>query len=662
MGFQVSAGVVVQEIDLTGIVPAVSTTEAAVGGVFRWGPVEDRDLVSSEGELVTRFGKPNSDNFETWFTAANFLAYGNKLWVSRAASSNAYNSLVTSNTADAPSSNVQIKNTTDFLNKTFSNTSIHFYAKYPGTMGNSLKVSQCDSANAFSKVIDLATPEANITFSVGSDVALLQAANAETLADVTDHLKVGDYILAGNSTIGTQYLKISGIAETGANASITFSDRYYLSQNVIMDSSITRYWEYFNYVDGAPTTTTYTSLRGGTSDELHIVVVDEDGQFTGTPGTILEVWQGLSRAQDAKAEQGGSNFYKDVINQGSKYIWSVNPVTGAPNITLASGATAATTDRAYSCSFSGGTDSASESAIALGDMIRAYDQFRSTEDVDVSLILCGKASSTHGTRGMGLVKYIIENICEYRMDCVALASPQLSDVVNNPFQEAESVVLTRQEINSTSYAMFDSGYKLQYDRYNDTTRWVPLNGDIGGLIVRTDDQRDPWWSPAGFNRGFIKNVIKLAYNPDKADRDLLYKSGVNPVVTFPSQGTLLYGDKTLLTKPSAFDRINVRRLFIVLEKAISTAAKYMLFEFNDAFTRARFRNMVEPFLRDVQGRRGIYDFRVVCDETNNPGSVIDRNEFVGDIYIKPARSINFITLHFVAVGTDTNFDEVIGQF
>jgi phage tail sheath protein FI len=323
---------------------------------------------------------------------------------------------------------------------------------------------------------------------------------------------------------------------------------------------------------------------------------------------------------------------------------------------------ASTNDRAYTQSFVSGADGTTESTVVLGDMIRAYDQFKNAEDVDVSLILTGKSSSTHGVRGMGLAKYIIENIAEFRKDCVVFTSPQNSDVVNNPFQEMEDSILTRDEIGSSSYGVFDSGYKWQYDKYLDTYHWIPLNGDIAGLAARTDDLRDPWYSPAGFNRGNIKNVTKLAYNPDKADRDLLYKSNVNPVVNFPGLGTVLYGDKTLLTKPSAFDRINVRRLFIVLEKAISTAAKFSLFEFNDEFTRAQFRNLVEPYLRDVQGRRGIYDFTVVCDETNNTGEVIDRNEFVGDIYIKPARSINYIQLNFIAVRTGVEFSEVVGQF
>ena len=245
---------------------------------------------------------------------------------------------------------------------------------------------------------------------------------------------------------------------------------------------------------------------------------------------------------------------------------------------------------------------------------------------------------------------------------MAFISPARDDVISNAGDEVTDMVAFRNSSRSTSYAVLDSGYKYQYDKYNDVYRYIPLNGDMAGLAVRTDETRDPWWSPAGFNRGQIKNIIKLAYNPNKADRDILYKANINPVVTFPGQGTVLFGDKTMLTKPSAFDRINVRRLFIVLEKAIATAAKYTLFEFNDPFTRSQFNNLVEPFLRDVQGRRGIYDFRVVCDETNNTGEVIDRNEFVGDIYIKPAKSINFIQLNFVAVRTGVEFSEVVGQF
>lgn len=660
MGFQISPGVAVTEIDLTTIVPAVSTTEAGIGGVFKWGPVEDRDLISSENELVVRFGKPTDDNYETWMTAANFLAYGTKLWVSRAADSASRNAVAVANTA-VVANTALIRNLNYFTEMTLTDADMYYYSKYPGVLGNSLKISVCDSKDAYSKEFDLTAHTMNIEFKVGSNIAVIPG---KTLAQVTApgvlELASNDWITAGNSSIGFQYLQFKEFEEFGANINVVLHDKYYLSKDVSMPS-LTRYWEYFQYVDLAPGTSTYTAARGGSGDELHLVVTDEKGALFGTPGAVIETWSSLSRATDAKGEQGGTLYWKDVLNKSSRYVWATADRAGAPT-TISTISGPAGTTRSYSMSFQGGIDTLSETAISLGDMVNAYDQFKPAEEIDISLIMLGKAVSTHGVRGMGLAKYILENICEYRKDCILLLSPQLSDVVNNPFQEMEDVVNTRNEMPSSSYGVMDSGYKYQYDRYNDVYRWVPLNGDTAGLIVRTDDLRDPWWSPAGFNRGNIKNVTRLAYNPDKADRDLLYKNGVNPVVNFIGQGTILYGDKTLLSKPSAFDRINVRRLFIVLEKAISTAAKYTLFEFNDSFTRAQFRNLVEPYLRDVQGRRGIYDFRVVCDETNNTGEVIDRNEFVGDIYIKPARSINFIQLNFIAVRTGVEFDEVVGQF
>jgi len=294
--------------------------------------------------------------------------------------------------------------------------------------------------------------------------------------------------------------------------------------------------------------------------------------------------------------------------------------------------------------------------------------FGSTEDVDISMVLQGRpiggttAINGETITNYQLANYLIDNLAETRKDCIVLISPDKDKVINNNGNEATSLRNWRGAIHSSSYAVMDSGYKYMYDRYNDVYRWIPMNGDIAGLCVPTDNTNDAWWSPAGFNRGQIKNVVKLAYNPKQADRDLLYSNNINPVVTFPGQGTVLYGDKTLTSKPSSFDRINVRRLFIVLEKAISVAAKSSLFEFNDAFTRAQFKNLVNPYLRNIKGRRGITDFLVVCDETNNTGEVIDRNEFVGDIYIKPARSINFIQLNFVAVRSGVQFSEVVGQF
>jgi hypothetical protein len=663
MSFTVSPGVSVSEIDLTTIVPAVSTTEGAIGGVFTWGPVEDRDLISSQDELASRFGKPTASNFETWFSASNFLDYGNKLWVSRAATVNTFNAVAISNTAAIPSSNTQIKNATHYGTLSFANTSQMYFAKWPGNPGNSLLISVCDSANAYSKTISISNT--TVAFAVGSNTAVATA-TGNTVPLLTD-LAVNDWVNVGNTTIGTQFMQISAIgssvtANGATSANVSFYDRYYLTSDYTESAQLTRYWQFFNAVSGAPNTTSYAANRGGVGDEIHAVIVDNGGAITGTPGQVLEVWQGMSRAVDAKGEQGGSIYYKDVLNQSSNWVWYANDRSGAGSVQTAASSAAATTDRAYTASFGGGTFGATENSVGLGDMIRAYNQFRDATQVDVSLVLTGKAVPSHGVRGMGLAQYLIESIAEYRKDCIVLVSPQLSDVVNNPFQEMESVILTRNQLGSSSYGVMDSGYKYQYDKYNDTYRWVPLNGDVAGLMVRTDLLRDPWWSPAGFNRGSIKNVTRLAYNPDQGDRDLLYSSNVNPVVNFTGEGTILYGDKTLQTKASAFDRINVRRLFIVLEKAIASAAKYTLFEFNDSFTRAQFRNMVEPYLRDIQGRRGISSFKVVCDETNNTPDVIDNNRFVGDLYIAPARSINFIQLNFVAVRTGVNFTEVVGQF
>jgi phage tail sheath protein FI len=663
MSFGVSAGVVIQEVDLTTVVPTVSTTVGAIGGVTSWGPVEDRTLVGSQDEFALRFGKPNDDNYETFFSAANFLDYGNQLWFSRAASSNTYNALAVSNTQQAAVSNTQVKNSIDYSQQTFANTQVQYIAKWPSSLGNSLQISVCDSANAYSKSITIANT--TVAFTVGSNTAVVTATGNS--APILTSLSVNDYVSIGNTTIGTQYLSIASIGSpTTANgvttANITFNERYYLTQDYTETAAIKRYWQYFRYVSGAPTTSAYTDARGGSSDEMHIIVLDRLGKFTGTPGQVLETFENVSRVKGALAEQGGSIYYPDVLNQSSQYVWFANSRVGADLIADASTAVAATTDAAYTANFSGGTDGASESTIPLGNMINAYNEFREKNEVDIALIMNGKSVESHGVRGMGLAQYIIESIAEYRLDCIALISPQLSDVVNNPFQEAEAILATRNVLESTSYGVMDSGYKYQYDKYNDTYRWVPLNGDIGGLIVRTATTNDAWWSPAGFNRGIIKNVVKLAYNPEEDERDLLYAANINPVVTFVGEGTILYGDKTLQTKASAFDRINVRRLFIVLEKAISTAAKYTLFEFNDDFTRAQFRNMVEPYLRDILGRRGIYDYKVICDTTNNTPAVIDANEFIGDIYIKPARSINYIKLRFVAVGTGVDFSTVVGSF
>lgn len=642
MPFQVSPGVNVSEIDLTTVIPAVSTTEGAIAGRFNWGPAGKRVLVDSEDRLASQFGKPDSNNYQEWFTAANFLSYGNQLYVSRVLNT-ANNANASGNTA------VLVKNDDDYENNYSSGVSGagDWVAKYPGTLGNSLKVSVCASSAAWSAAV-----AANLTFTAGST-------SVQTSNDVTSKVSAGDILFYQSTTINLG----DGLKVSSANSTVlvletapTTDQLGGLSSKISANNAIQRRWEYYNFFDAAPGTSAYATQRGGSGDELHIAVVDEDGVWTNIKGTVLEKFAAVSRANDAKATDGTSIYYKEVINQRSGYIWWASHVD---NMTSAGSAATTTftnaSDKPTKVSLSGGSNG---SAPTNAQIIDGYALFASAEDVDVSLILGADANQTIAT-------YLINNIAEVRKDCIVCLSPEAADVVNNSTytgKEAEDAIAFRNTLPSTSYATMDSSWKYQYDKYNDVYRYTPMNGDTAGLMVRTDTTRDPWWSPAGFNRGNVKNVIKLSYNPRKAERDLLYKAGINPVVTFPGQGTVLFGDKTLLAKPSAFDRINVRRLFIVLEKAISTASKFTLFEFNDAFTRSQFRNLVEPFLRDVQGRRGIYDFRVVCDETNNTGEVIDRNEFIGDIYIKPARSINFIQLNFVAVRTGVDFSEVVGRF
>ena len=410
-------------------------------------------------------------------------------------------------------------------------------------------------------------------------------------------------------------------------------------------------WDFKNLFGQQPATSDYVAGRSGSQDELHLVVIDKDGLWTGEAGTVLETFEFLSKASDATKNDGSKAYYRDVVNEDSQFIWFGDFPAGATNWGDPSDALNVDYDELgiFDSSLSGGATGSSPSD---GDIIRGYDLFADPEEVDISLLLTGPASKA--------VALAVIGICDDRRDCIAFVSPEKDDVINNSGDETNDVIDFRNGLPSTSYAVMDTGWKFQFDKFNDVFRFVPLNGDIAGLLVRTDNLADPWFSPAGFNRGQIRDAVKLAFNPNKTARDELYSRGINPVVSFPGQGTVLYGDKTLLSRPSAFDRINVRRLFIILEKSIAKAAQFILFEFNDEFTRSQFRQLVEPFLREVQGRRGIFDFKVVADETNNTPEVIDRNEFVADIFIKPTRSINFIQLNFIAVRTGVSFSEVGG--
>jgi hypothetical protein len=657
MGYQLSPGVTWSEIDLTTIVPSLSTTAGGFAGDFDWGPVNQIVTVSNELELVDRFGKPSTNTFVSFFTAANFLSYAQNLQLVRAADT----SLANNATSGIEPIQILNKNQYELNNKNLQavdNRGV-FAARYPGDLGNSLKVSYWASANA------------------------------------------------------TAYAS----------------------------------WDYRDEFNGVPGTSKWTSNLGGANDELHIIVVDAGGKFTGVPNTILERYSYISKASDAKNDDGSSNFWVNVISDKSKYVYVINnrePLLNVANVTVLTGGDgyANTAVATKGIALLGGSGegatvdirvnaSASNAVTAIvannrgtgylaGDVLRlsvdgannatytvnfqtesesdwgveahnkvwndegayaeytkrltggrvgtpltsnmetAFDLFKDMDSVDVSLLMTGGANKT-------VAKHVVDNIAEVRKDLVTFISPSMSDSVNNAGSEATGIISYFWDkdtgpFNSSSYAFVDSGWKKQFDKYNNVYRWVPLNGDMAGLCASTDKTRDPWWSPAGLNRGLVKNVTQLSWSPNTTDRDNLYKNSINPVVSMQGIGTVLYGDKTMTEKPSAFDRINVRRLFIVLERSISKAAKYSLFEFNDEFTRAQFVALVEPFLRDVKGRRGIYEYKVVCDETNNTPEVIDSNRFVGDIYIKPARSINFIQLNFVAVRTGVAFSEIVGKF
>ena len=583
MSFQVSPGVRVREIDLTNVVPAVSSSIACFVGAFSWGQMGVPTQVTSENDLAEKFGTPNTTNNTSYFTAAAFLQYGNDLRVVRA-STGALNAVATGTAVKIASRNS--------YNQSYAagqGSVGPWAAKWPGTLGNSLKVSVCTS---------------------------------------------------------------TGFAS----------------------------WAYASEFDTAPGTSTFATNLGvtGALDEMHIVVIDEDGLWTGTANTVLERFAFVSQASDAKNDNGTTNFYKDVINAQSEYVWWMDHDTGLTDAGIAMSAQAASKvfdgdgGTAIDSSLTGGTD---DDAYTAGEIQSGFDAVQDASTYDVNILIAPPLDETLAGSSADCVAIANDMlaICEARKDAVAVISPPVGYTTNPGGQTVTLVgggnaATTRPALvkafadylTSSSYGMLDSTSARVYDKYNDAFIDIPSSGHVAGLLANTDNVADAWFSPAGFNRGQLLGVTRINFNPKQAERDTLYKARVNPIVAFPGEGTVLFGDKTLLAKPSAFDRINVRRLFIVLEKSISTAAKFQLFEFNDEFTRAQFRNLVEPFLREVKGRRGITDFKVVCDETNNTGDVIDRNEFVADIFIKPARSINFMTLNFVATRTGVDFSEIAG--
>ena len=654
MPFQLSPGVAVVEKDFSSIVPAVSTSAGAFAGSFAWGPVLEPVQISSENQLVERFGKPNDTNFMSFFTAANFLSYTNNLLVARTDAPNLRNAVAVKTGGVTGTTVTAGTGYTSAPTLTFSAPQTEGGVTATGTVtlsGDGLgTVTITNPGTGYTSA-----PTVTLNGGGGSNGAITTTITTAGVKIKNTDVYTSTFI-NGQGVVGQWAAKYAG---TLGN-SITVS---------MADSATFSTWTYKAEFDTAPGTSPAAKSAGKTAalDEVHVIIVDATGAWTGTAGTVLEKFGYVSKSAGAKRVDGSNAYYKDVINANSKYVWWMDHPTSYAAGTADNWGTAfadmanaafKSLSAAQTVTLSGGVDD-----YTFGDSQaqEGYSLFKNDELYDISLIPMGAAPKA--TVIWALTNLVGMQDSGARKDAIVFCSPQdtTGGVITSQSATAiADMVSYRNDLPSTSYGVMDSGYKYQYDRYNDKYRWVPLNGDIAGLCARTDYTADPWYSPGGFSRGQIKNVIKLAVTPSKVDRDTLYKAGINPVVTFPGQGTVMFGDKTLLSNPSAFDRINVRRLFIVLEKTIATAAKFQLFEFNDSFTRAQFRNLVEPFLRDVQGRRGVTDFRVKCDETNNTGEVIDRNEFVAEIFVKPNRSINFITLTFVAARSSVNFDEIGG--
>ena len=702
MGFQVSPGVNVTERDLTTIVPAVATTSAGMAGAFRWGPVGERVLVDSENELRNIFGDPDKYNYNWFFTAANFLGYGNNLQIVRVAGVSASNA---NSDSSAVGRGIRIDTRTSFDGNTATASAAEFIGKYPGHLGNSIRVAVFDNDGKTGPFTTRAISLGGTIIGIsGGGVTSAAAGGFSDGNPIGNYpLQKGDRILWSNGDVNTVLAAVAGVCGgTGASDLNTITVAEPIQNTITEGSTFEIQNRYASLFTSTPRTSGAAALAGGTNDELNIAVVDYDGRITGTEGEVLETYEGLSKAFNARGFDGRDIFYKNVLNDQSQWVYARANVAGMPagdsNTSTSFDLLTEVNDAGYYGANGvgpsvgatlevGGVGNAQSHALVSGadanqygtvidlstvhggtghvlsdsDVWNGYREFEDTETVDVSLIL--------GAMSTAAVQTLIIDMVDKRKDAIAFLSPVLS--AENPAGLVENKTTQVATVNvrnfrnstlnkSSSYAVLDSGFKKMLDRYNNVLRSVPLNGDIAGLCARTEREQEAWFSPAGFNRGQIRGVVKLEFNPRQAHRDNLYIDQINPVVSFPGEGTVLFGDKTLQSKPSAFDRINVRRLFIVLEKAIATASKFLLFEFNDEFTRAQFRNMVIPFLRTVQSRRGITDFKVVCDESNNTGEVIDRNEFVGDIFIKPARSINFIQLNFIATRTGVDFSEVGG--
>lgn len=630
-----SPGVNFTEIDLTGIIPSLGSSTGATVGNFQWGPINKVIEVQDEIELGRIFFTPDANTYLDFMVASQFLIYTSGLDVVR-----------TANTAAVK--NAVVTSTLQILNEDYWDVNyIHgsggvgeWAARYPGGLGNNIKVVSCVGANAWStQMIATCTTTANSN-------TILFSANTKT--DAARPLSIGDIVTIGAfANTGLTGLLVTGIDASGMNVSVNTAVTISLVANTVVGS-----WAYTSHFAGPPGTSDYATSVGGSGDEIHVAVIDTTGVISGFPNSILEIYPYLSVGSDARNSDGSTNYYRDVLRGKSHWIyWMANDPLGTNWSNTCVGTTFTNVNRPTYRQLTGGITAAAND----GNRCSSWNLFTNTESIEIDLVIAGAVSPT-------VQNYILDNVVLKRLDCVLFVSPQITDVVNQFMSEAENCVLSRQNLPSSSYGFMDGNWKLAFDRYNNLYRWLPLCGDIAGLAARTDSTNDPWWSFAGLNRGNILNVTKLAWTPNKIDRNILYSAGINPVLAFKNEGPVLFGDKTLQAKPSAFDRINVRRLFLVLERAIAAASRYSLFEFNDDFTRAQFINMVDPYLRTIKGRRGIIAYDIVCDNTNNTPFVISSNQFVADIYIQANRVINYIQLNFVNSPLGVDFSEIIGKW
>ena len=662
-----SPGVEIQERDLTvGSIETVEVNVGAIAGSFAKGPVLTPVRISNESQLIEIFGEPSDANAETWWTAASFLSYGGVLDVVRCATSGQLSA-----SDDGTTSPYLLSITTkEVYEATYLSATanpFHWAAKDVGADGNAIRVSVIDKGADTTLVLDGALT----TSTIGTQVQ-------NTAGTKSGYIYAWDAASNTVSLITSDTWTTSDVVENGVtDRNISSVSDWYDNQEV---------WTGFKWSQIAPRpgTSPYVAARGGANDEMHIAVWDATGVITGTPNTLLEKFSYVSKANNGKTQEGAGNYYPNVILNKSAFVYwgshettvydvSANQAATGGNIagTGNAGSDSATTfDLFASVYVTGGggvgdniyvlAKGAETGSASSGEIITGLQEFADTETVQIDYLLMGPgdAASKQNSQSIGAA---VLTITSNRKDCVGFLSPYRGDVVGvtSSTTQTNNVVDFYSPIQATSFGVFDNGWKYVYDRFADKYRYIPCNGDVAGLCAATTANGLPWFSPAGLNRGAIKNAVKLAYSPTKSERDTLYQKRINPITSLPGQGILLFGDKTALASPSAFDRINVRRLFNVIEKTIGNAAKGVLFELNDEFTRNNFKNVVEPYLRGVQAERGITDFLVICDDTNNTGAIIDANEFKADFYIKPARSINFITLTFIATRTGVSFEEVI---